>query len=88
MTFRPSTDEKEKGRIEEKVIENLEGDLKAFHNYANSFLKSKVRVGPLKSGGNYHSGEQEMANILSRQYESVFSEPSDGSYSFKKRIGC
>ena len=80
--------EKEKRRIEEKAIDDLAGDLKAFYNYANSFRKSKIRVGPLKSGGSYHSGEREMANILSRQYKSVFSVPSDGSYSFKKQIEC
>ena len=74
-----NTYEKEKQRIEDKAIAELEGNVKAFYNYANSFRKSKVKIGPLKSGGTYQSGEQAMANILSMQYESVFTTETPNS---------
>ena len=75
--------DQEKQRAEKRAIENIQGDVKAFYNYANSFRKSKVKVGPLKSGTTYQSGEKEMAEILSRQYESVFTTPKEETYKFK-----
>ena len=45
--------DKERERKEKKVCDNIKVDSKAFFTYANSFRKSKTRIGPLKSGGNY-----------------------------------
>ena len=77
--------DKERERKEKKVCDNIKVDSKAFFTYANSFRKSKTRIGPLKSGGSYWSGEKEMANILSRQYESVFTTPYDTPFVFNPR---
>ena len=75
----------EKESKEGKVIENIKTDPKAFHTYANSLKQSRSKIGPLKS---YVSGEKEMAEILSKQYESVFSKPQmDRPFTFKQ-IAC
>ena len=34
-----------------------------------------MKIGPLKSGATYESGPKKMAEILSTQYQSVFSTP-------------
>ena len=78
----------EKESKEGKVIDNIKTDPKAFHTYANSFKQSRSKIGPLKSGQSYVSGEKEMAEILSKQYESVFSKPQmDRPFTFKQ-IAC
>ena len=53
--------EEERERHEKKVCERIAEDPKAFFQYANSVRKNKTKIGPLKSGSNYLSGEKEMA---------------------------
>ena len=64
---------------EEKVIGKIKDDPKIFYKYANSKRKVRHRIGPLCTtiGANKHieHGEYEMAEILSKQYKSVFTEP-------------
>ena len=55
-----------------KVIENP----KFFFSYAKRFSKQKSNVGPLYNNDSLTNNPSEMANILQKQYESVFSEPN------------
>ena len=74
----------EKTRLEKRALDNIAGDARSFYKYANSFKKSRVKIGPLKSGSTFTSGEKEMADILGKQYQSVFTTPNDGSYIFNR----
>ena len=67
---------KEREEKEKKVIENIKSDVKAFFKYANKQKISRARIGPLKYNNTYTSGPEKMADILSEQYKSVFTEPS------------
>ena len=68
-------DEREAEEI--RVIKTFRVNSRDFYKYANKFRKTKDRVGPLKKGNNYESGPKQMAEILSEQYDSVFSTPKD-----------
>ena len=67
-------------------MKNITTDIKAFYQYANTCRKSRAKIGPLKSGLTFQSGEKEMADILSRQYQSVFTTPSKERYNFKSVV--
>ena len=69
------THEGERQRLERKAIDAIQVDAKAFFKFANKTRKAQTKVGPLKQGSDYYSGPQQMANILSAQYKSVFSKP-------------
>ena len=74
-THREEAFEKEK-----RVAEEIKTNPKRFYQYANSFRKTKAKIGPLKSGDttgkpHYESGPRRMAQILSAQYKSVFTTP-------------
>ena len=59
---------KEEREAEEvRVIKTFRINSRDFYRYANKFRKSKDKVGPLKTGNNYESGEKKMAEILSDQ---------------------
>ena len=65
---------------EKKVIEQIKINPKSFFRYANRKRKTREVVGPLKFGnGKYTDDPKKMAEILSNQYESVFSKPSPRS---------
>ena len=52
-----------------------------FFSYAKQFSVTKTKVGPLLNSNNeFTNSSPEMANILSKQYSSVFSEPCDSPY--------
>ena len=55
-----------------KVIENP----KFVFSYAKRFSKQKSNVGPLYHKDSFTNNPSEMANILQKQYESVFSDPN------------
>ncbi len=80
--------EKERQRLERRAIINIKDNAKAFYKYANSFKKSRTKIGPLRSGDTYQSGEKEMAEILSQQYKSVFTLPKEGTYRLNKDVLC
>ena len=60
---------------ERRLLQNISIDAKSFFKHANSTRKTRSRIGPLKSNNSYEDGPKKMAEILSRQYESVFSSP-------------
>ena len=62
-------------RTDQKLLREIKSNPKAFFKYANSKRKVKTKIGPLQSGSSLESGPKEMAEILSAQYESVFSSP-------------
>ena len=60
---------------EKALLERIKSNPRAFYKHANESKKGRTRIGPLYSKGRYDSDPIRMANILSQQYESVFSEP-------------
>ena len=61
---------------EAKAIDKIKSNSKYFFSYAKRRSKTRTPVGPLKDQwGNMISTPTEMANILSDQYESAFSNP-------------
>ena len=72
------TNRREALEKEARVAEEIKTNPKRFYQYANSFRKTKSKIGPLKTSGGsktYESGPQKMAEILSLQYKSVFTTP-------------
>ena len=72
------------GKVEKeelKAIKEINKNSKAFWRYANRKRKAKESIGPLRcgKGETYTSDEKRMAEILSQQYTSVFSEPLNHS---------
>jgi hypothetical protein len=61
---------------EMKAINAIKTNPKYFYSYAKKFSKTKSKIGPLLDENNeYTSSSKKMADILSKQYQSVFSEP-------------
>ena len=60
---------------EKCAINDIKNNPQSFFKYANSSRSTKSTIGPLKSGTTFQNGPKQMADILSQQYESVFSEP-------------
>ncbi len=69
--------EAERERKEAAAVSKIQVDPKAFFKFANQNKKTKSKIGPIRSGNKYYSGQEEMAQILSDQYKSVFSEVWD-----------
>ena len=64
-------------RKEKLAIKAIKTNSRFFFSYAKQFSITKTKVGPLLNKINeFTSSSYEMANILSEQYSSVFSEPS------------
>ena len=72
--------EKSKLEKEKEQIQNLKSNPAAFYKYAKSSQKNSTQIGPLKNMQmgklTYESDPQKMAQILSNQYESVFTVPN------------
>ena len=62
---------------ETKLLNGIKSNPRAFYKHANQTRKGKTKIGPLLSKGKYYSDPIKMANLLSQQYESVFSEPRE-----------
>ena len=63
---------------EQKPIESIKKNPKYFFTYVKKFTKTKPSIGPLLNHVNQYAVENtEMADILSKQYSSVFSTPRD-----------
>ena len=61
---------------EKKAVDAIKTNAKYFYSYSKKFSKVKSNIGPLMdNSNNLESGPQKMAEILSEQYKSVFSEP-------------
>ena len=73
--------------METKLLEGIKSNPRAFYKYANQARKGKTKIGPILSNGKYHSDPIKMANLLSQQYESVFSDPmTDISHHKKSQL--
>ena len=63
-----------------RAVERIKSNPKAFYAHANKSRKIRTKIGPLKIKENghhhYESDPKKMAEILSNQYESVFSIPT------------
>ena len=62
---------------EAKLFKEIKDNPKAFYKYANEKKKGKSVIGPLKTGDKFDSDPKRMAELLSTQYESVFSKPAE-----------
>ena len=62
---------------EEAAVKNIKTDSKEFFRYAKKHKELRSKIGPLKldDGLGYQRGPKKMAEILGRQFESVFSTP-------------
>ncbi len=62
--------------LERNAIQNMKQDPKAFYNYTRKFSKTPSIIGPfINNEGQYTSVANEMAEMLSQQYKSMFSKP-------------
>ena len=69
-----------RSRKEQLAVKAIKTNSKYFFNYAKQFSSTKSSIGPLLNENNeYTSSSSKMANLLSKQYSSVFCEPSDTS---------
>ena len=60
---------------EDEVIEQIKVNPNVFYSYARRKTVIRSKIGPLLIKGQTISGEKEMADILSVQYEGVCSSP-------------
>ena len=67
--------QEEKLSMEKRLLRNITVNPKMFFKYANSTRKTRTRIGPLKSTNSFEDGPKQMAEILCKQYQSVFSTP-------------
>ena len=66
-----------KQRKEQLAVKAIKTNPRFFFSYAKQFAVTKTNIGPLLNEKNeFTSSSYEMANILSKQYSSVFSVPS------------
>ena len=62
---------------EKNILPDIKNDPSTFYAYARSFASTKSDIGPLMdSDENLVCDDKAMADILSRQYASMFSTPS------------
>lgn len=61
---------------EEKAVSAIRKNIKYFFSYAKKYSKQKSTIGPLVDNG-VVTDARDMANILAKQYESVFSDPKE-----------
>ena len=63
---------------ENEAIEKIKDDSKFFYKYAKNFSSTNESIGPLiDDKGNIVNGSKNMADLLSKQYKSVFSTPRE-----------
>ena len=68
-------------RREQLAVKAIKTNPRFFFSYAKQFSVLKSKIGPLLNSQNeYANSSYEMANILSRQYSSVFSQPRDTAW--------
>ena len=69
-----------RSRKEQLAVKAIKTNSKFFFSYAKQFSSTKTSIGPLLNENNEYTGcSSKMANLLSAQYSSVFSKPSDDS---------
>ena len=63
---------------EQRAVSTIKSNPKYFYSYAQRLAKSKSSVAPLRTAeGTLTDDPREKANILQRQYKSVFSDPKN-----------
>ena len=81
--------QKKREKEEEIVAGEIKTNPRRFFSYASTKEKKRKRVGPLKTEIDgkvtFERGEKKMAEILSKQYESVFNESED--YEYEEEVG-
>ena len=64
--------------MEDKAVQAIKSNSKYFFSYAKKKSKIKMKIGPLlDQTGKLTQNKKEMSEILSQQYASVFSKPTD-----------
>ena len=71
---------------ESKLLKEIANNPKAFYKHADKSRKMHTRIGPLKVADQYVSDPKAMADILSKQYENVFSAPKEDLSYYKSKI--
>ena len=67
----------EEKREEDRAVEAIKSNPKYFYSFASRNRKTHSNIGPLEDAdGNHTSDQKVMANILSSQYKSAFSTPT------------
>ena len=70
-----------RSRREQLAIKAIKTNSKYFFTYAKQHSTTKTSIGPLLNENNeYTASSSKMANLLSVQYSSVFSTPTDSPY--------
>ena len=73
-------------RKEKLAIKAIKTNPRYFYTYAKQFSITRSKIGPLLNENNeFTSSSSEMAEILSKQYSSVFSSPSTDSPVFNQQ---
>ena len=71
----------DRSRKEQLAVKAIKTNSKYFFSYAKQFSSTRSSIGPLLNQNNEYTGSSsKMANLLSTQYSSVFSKPSDSTY--------
>ena len=66
----------ERSKEEMKAVANIKNNPRFFYSYAKKFSKLKCKIGPLKAeDSQFVSDPEQMANLLQKQFCSVFSDP-------------
>ena len=72
--------------MEDKAIKAISSNSKYFYSYVKKKSKVKTKIGPLLDElGKLTGDSKEMAEILSRQYTKVFSEPKDDYQQYQNK---
>ena len=61
---------------ENKAVRSIRLNSKYFYTYAKQHRNIKVQIGPLRDGNNFESGPKKMADLLSNQFQSVYTKPT------------
>ena len=70
--------DKERNEKEKRAIENIKTNSRFFFSYAAQFSTSKSKIGPfLEENGDIIDDNKRMSEMLSTQYSSVFSTPTE-----------
>ena len=62
---------------EKEAVNKIQTDPKYFYNYSSQKMKCKSGIGPLLYENSLHYDDKSMADILQRQFCSVFSDPDN-----------
>ena len=67
---------KETSKQEQQLVQKVRVDSKSFYKYARR-LKPNNDIGPIKDGEQLLTGDKDIADVLQRQFLSVYSHPTE-----------